>query len=190
MPGSSTVKTHRTQDYKGLLILFALIPGFRRNPEAPPAVTQLTELSADTNTDTVKINLRPSLRLWFIQRIVHGLLLVSLSFAVIPLVPAQPLWVILWITGLIGLGVSLQMCYRSWRGQPQTLCITERGWLLRDSTSQRDLVLSDDAVVLPWLIVLPCRDKTSRARIYLVIPPDCTSPEEHRRLRVWLRTRR
>ena len=117
------------------------------------------------------------------------MLATSLAFAVIPLIATQPVWIILWLVGMAGLWISLRICYAAWRGLPQVLHITERGWLLTDDKLQREIFLSDEAVVLPWLVVLPCRDKNNKTRIHLVVLPDSTSSEAHRRLRVWLRTR-
>lgn len=99
------------------------------------------------------------------------------------------MWIILWLVGMAGLWISLRICYTAWRALPQVLHITERGWLLTDGNFQREIVLSDEAVVLPWLVLLPCRDKNNKTRIHLVVLPDSTSSEAHRRLRVWLRTR-
>ncbi|WP_369825633.1 protein YgfX [Cellvibrio sp. PSBB006] len=187
MPGSSIAKTHRTQIYKGLLILFALIPGFRKTPEAPLSNSGPAEASG---AEILTVHLRPSRHLWYAQCIVHGVLAISLAFAVIPLIFKQPWWFILWLMGMAGLLISWQICYTAWRALPQVLHIAERGWLLTDAKFQREIVLSDEAVVLPWLMVLPCRDKNNKTRIHLVILPDSTSSEAHRRLRVWLRTRR
>lgn len=165
--------------------MFAQIPDFRKNPEAPPSKVKLP-----AHADALTVHLQPSWRLWLMQRLVHSLLAASLSFAVLPLIPTQPLWLIFWILCLCGLWVSLRVCYWHWRSPSQVLRISGRGWWLQEGITEREIFLSDDAVVLPWLVVLPCRDKNSRARIYLVLLSDSTSLDEHRRLRVWLRTRR
>lgn len=166
--------------------MFALIPGFRKPPDTPIAHSRP---AATSGADVLTVHLRPSRHLWYAQCLVHGVLATSLAFAVIPLIATQPVWIILWLVGMAGLWISLRICYAAWRGLPQVLHITERGWLLTDDKLQREIFLSDEAVVLPWLVVLPCRDKNNKTRIHLVVLPDSTSSEAHRRLRVWLRTR-
>ncbi|MGM8228593.1 protein YgfX [Cellvibrio sp. ARAG 10.3] len=136
------------------------------------------------------VPLRPSRQLWYAQCLMHAALAISVTMAVMPLVFVQPSWGFLWLAGMAGLSISLRACYRHWRSLPCVLRITEQGWVLDHGDSQRAIILADDAVVLSWLIVLPCRDKNNQASLHIVILPDSTSPDMHRRLRVWLRTRR
>lgn len=136
------------------------------------------------------VPLRPSRQLWYAQCLVHAVLATSVTMAVIPLVPAQLSWGLLWLASVAGLSISLRACYCHWRSLPCLLRITEQDWVLDHGDSQREIILSDTAVVLPWLMVLPCRDKKNQTPMYFVILRDSTSPDMHRRLRVWLRTQR
>ena len=179
--------------------MFALIPGFRKKADAPssgctsrrashyPSPCEPATLPA---SEVLPVPLRPSRQLWYAQCLVHAVLAISVTMAVMPLVSVQPSWGFLWLAGMAGLSISLRACYRHWRSLPCVLRITEQGWVLDHGDSQRAIVLAGDAVVLSWLMVLPCRDTHNRARLYVVILPDSTSPDMHRRLRVWLRTRR
>lgn len=135
------------------------------------------------------INLQPSHQLWRAQCMVHVALAVTISCALLPIIPEQPSWILLWLLMISGLWISGLICRKALHQLPHTLRLSEHSSLLENKRTQYKLALCDDALVWSQLVVLRYRDVQSRRRINLVILSDSTSADEHRRLRVWLRTR-
>lgn len=164
--------------------MFVPIPGFRKNPDAP------ARSAPSASKDRLgSITLRPSFYLWRAQALVHGLLALCLSFALLPFFPAQPWWVLLWLASIFLLAFSLFVCRRALKLPVRVLSFTAADWLFNDGQAERGVELLGDALVWNGLIILRCRDKLQRHSFNLVILPDSASAEEQRSLRVWLRTR-
>lgn len=113
---------------------------------------------------------------------VHGLALAAAAFT------PWPLWVK--VTMIAALSGSLAFSRRLWAARVTGLRLLGDGRLecqLAGEEEFRPAELLPGATVHPWLTAV--RLKLPEGRVAVVVLPDCTTIEEFRCLRVWLRWR-
>lgn len=137
------------------------------------------------NSAPLAVRLRPSPVLAFLLIIGHllGLLALAVSLDGLALV-------------LTAAGVGLSAirttgeAFQWWADSPLELELRDDGrgaW--RDRRGRRyESAIASGGYVSPWLIVVPLARSGWRQK-WLVILPDAASPEDRRRVRVWLRWR-
>jgi hypothetical protein len=134
------------------------------------------------NSAPLEVRLRPSPVLAFLLIVGHLLGLFALAVSLDGLALA-----------LTAAGVGLSAirttgeAFQWWSDSPLELELGDDGrgaW--RDRRGHRhESAIARGGYVSPWLIVVPLARSGWRHK-WLVIPPDAASPEDRRRLRVWL----
>lgn len=106
------------------------------------------------------------------------------------LLSAFALWLadLPWSVRLAGLGMlAAALALASPSRAPTLRCKADGGLAVRRAETWKPVAAEADSIALPWLVVLIWREEGRRRR--LAIPFDALTPEEHRRLRLWLRWR-
>ncbi|RYY74885.1 MAG: hypothetical protein EOO52_11225 [Gammaproteobacteria bacterium] len=155
------------------------IPDFNLNHKTPQQIT--------SGVDLAPVVFSPSLLLYRLEVFVYLFMLLSASVAIFPFIFTAFYWPLLWLTFLVMIIAALRKSLQSKKSPSINLCITQKVWHLQTSAGSLAVEPCNEIVVWTKLIILPVKETLSGRKHRIVALPDSMTPEDWRRLRVWLR---
>jgi hypothetical protein len=138
--------------------------------------------------DLAPVIISPSLLLFRLEVFVYLFMLLSASVAIFPFVLTAFYWPLLWLIFLLISIAALRTSLRNKNSLSVTLSVTQKNWYLQTAAGSIAVKPCSEIVVWTQLIILPVEEILSGRKHSILALPDSMTPEDWRRLRVWLRT--
>lgn len=136
------------------------------------------------------LEVRPSQHLKFFYVAAHLMFFCVLSFAVLPLVSVQILWLLLWLVAVVFIAINLLVLINQWQRGCWRLVLDDEGWWLSQNKGELFLVeLNSEILLWQSIIYLQFMCCHSGRKYGLLVLHDSAEHEGLRCLRVWLITK-
>ena len=155
------------------------------NPTPEPITAPRHQTQGLSAKELPPVSFRQSRRLWQLELAIYLSLLFCASLALFPFVLIAWYWPVTWCVFALLIGRQAWNCWQREFPLRSLYCTNER-WYLRDLGGEREIMLCDEILLWPQLIVLPVRTADGY-KTQLLFTPDAMTADDWRRLRVWLR---
>lgn len=127
-----------------------------------------------------------SRRLWQIELAIYLALFFFAALAVSPFLLTSWYWSLILLVFVALIGWHLRRSWHSRQMATRMIFASNSRWYLRDAKGEQEIILCDEILLWPQIILLPARMARGDKQ-YLVFTPDAMEADDWRRLRVWLR---
>ncbi len=146
-----------------------------------------THTARDSGVDLAPVVISASRRLFHLHLLMYSAMLLSASVAIFPFILTSPYWLILWLVFVVLLAMALGVELRKKQQPPIRLSVIQKVWRVHTDEGEVQVKPFDEILLWDAVIILPVREVLTQRKHRIVVLSDAMSPDDWRRLRVWLR---